>query len=319
MMLSIIKKLKFGLCLFGLILLNSNVIAKDLTIVTHTPSGGYFISSKLVSDFLPRYLPDTTVKIKVVPGASGVVAANYLYEVAPRDGSTIGTLYNVYILHSILEKHLVKYDPAKFTYLGSTIDGRKEPMMLWSRIAGTNVLGSESSLPFSYASLLKKMIGLDVKEVRGYSDGVMQRNAFEKREIDLFFNSLGGMKLVSKPLLNDSTVRPILQFGNGSIRHPDYLDAPTVMELLTDDNAKRALQAIENQVLLARLFAAPPGILEQEAKTLRDAIWNVLHDDDYIMANKKLGLDVSAVDHETIESAVKYIMENQDVVLEYLR
>ena len=163
------------------------------------------------------------------------------------------------------------------------------------------------------------MIGLDVKEVRGYTDATMQRNAFEKREIDLFFNSLGGMKLVSKPLLNDSTVRPILQFGNGTIRHPEYPDAPTVMELLTDDNAKRALQAIENQVLLARLFAAPPGIPDQETKTLRNALWNVLHDDDYIAASKKLGLDVSAVDHETIEKAVKYIMKNQDAVLEYLR
>lgn len=273
----------------------------------------------MLSEFLPKYLPNTTVKIKVVPGASGIIAANYLYEVAPRDGSTIGTLYNTYILHSLLEKNLVKYDVDRFTYLASSIDGRKEPMMLWSRIAGTNVLGSESSLPFSYASLFMKMIGLDVKEIRGYSDATMQRNAFDKREIDLFFNSLGGMKLSSKALLNDSTVRPILQFGNGTTRHHEYTDTPTVMELLTDDKAKRALQAIENQVLLSRLFAAPPGIPDQEAKTLRDAIWNVLHDDEYITANKKLGLDVSAVDHETVENAVKYIMENQEVVLEYLR
>ena len=60
-------------------------------IVGFSPGGGYDRLSRILAKHLPRHIPgNPTVIVQNMPGASSILAANYLYKVVKPDGLTIG-------------------------------------------------------------------------------------------------------------------------------------------------------------------------------------------------------------------------------------
>ena len=106
--------------------------AADLSIVIPTQTGGYMVYARVFAQHLQKYT-DQNVVIKAMPGAASIAAANYLYSVAPKDGSVIGMITTRAAIQFLAQPETIKYDLSKFEWIGSAVDGRKEPFVLWSK------------------------------------------------------------------------------------------------------------------------------------------------------------------------------------------
>lgn len=296
------------LILLFLLIFMVPVKAETLNIVVHRTGIGPAINAQILSKYLMKHNPEiTSVVIKVVPGAGGITAANYLYEIAPKDGLTIGTIPWHVIIPEAPET-VIKYDPLKFTWLGSTIDGRKDAILLITNTDNITNIGFQRADHEILTRLISSGLNRTLRPIVGYKDQNEVKIAFERREVDSLVNSYSGMRTMNPEWLTRRS--PLLQFGNGTNRHSDFPNVPTLMELLTDNNLKRTLDIYEKQATLLRPFVAPPGLSHEISVKLRNTFARAATDAEYIAEAKKANIDVSYVTWEEAESIVKFLIKS---------
>src|SRR3954447_6604586 len=103
---------------------------KTVTIVTSTGSGGgYDLVARLIARHMPKHLPGAAGAIvQNMPGGGNLRAANFMYELAPKDGTVIGVVENAVPLKQVLDPVGVRFDASKFNWIGST-GGHNEVIM----------------------------------------------------------------------------------------------------------------------------------------------------------------------------------------------
>ena len=310
----------------ALLFLTTSTLAAELKIVVPSASDGYALNARVFGKYLSKYLPEKpTVVLQEVPGAFSLSAANYLYKVAPKDGTVIGTFYrNIPFLGAIGGTN-VNYDARKFTWIGSTADGRQDAYMLWSNKPGPIeryrneelVIGSENITTANPVVLLRDITKIRVKEVSGYNNPSTARLAVDRNEVDAVIYGLIGIKSgKSEWLKSDSKVFPLIQFGNGRIRHKDYPMVPTLEEYVED---KTILNVYESQNILIRPFVAPPGISPTRAKELREAFGKAVVDPDFIEEANKTKIEVNPIYWKESENIVDAAYNAPEFALNFLR
>src|SRR5215475_6595478 len=95
---------------------------KTVTIVTSTGVGGPFdLTARALAKHMPKYIPGRpTMIVRNMPGGGNVLATNYLYTQAAKDGSVLAVVNNIVPLHQVLDGRGVRYDARDFNWLGST-------------------------------------------------------------------------------------------------------------------------------------------------------------------------------------------------------
>lgn len=292
--------------IIALVALATAANANDLKIVTHTSTGGFTIHARVFAQHLQKYTPGQNVSIKIVPGAAGIAAANYLYNVAPKDGSEIGTINTKVLTQGLIKNDEVKYDLPKFGWLGSSVDGRREPFVLWAKAGPEGLIaGSEGGFAINHIKLINSVLRWNMREVVGYAESGQVRMAFEKGEINLVAYNLTGIRTTAPAWLKDTNIMPMVQYGYGLARHPDLSNVPTVMEFAKTDEDRRLIDAFERMLILGRAFAAPPNVPKEKLAGLRTAFDLVFNDKDYQRDAEKIGVIISPV----------YWKESQEIVM----
>jgi tripartite-type tricarboxylate transporter receptor subunit TctC len=97
---------------------------RTLTVLVVSGSGGLnALYARTVGDRLGKHIPgNPKVIYQYMPGGGGLKGTNYCYTVAPKDGSVICEPLNPFPLMQMLRPKGVKYDSAKFNYLGNASD-----------------------------------------------------------------------------------------------------------------------------------------------------------------------------------------------------
>lgn len=312
-----------------LALISTELTAAELRIIVPSNDDSYNINARLLAKHYVKHLPENTnIIIQAMPGAASLVAANYLYNVAPRDGTVIGTFYKAIPMTGVIGGPTVQFDPRKFTWIGSTADGRKDTVIMWSNrpddLAEYRteqlLVGIESSVSADSARLIKDSLKLNFKPIPGYPTTGAARLALERREVDAVIFSLIGIK-TQKPgwLQPNSGIKAILQFGNGTRRHHDYQQVPTVAELMTNPDDLEMLKVFESQFVLLRPFVAPPGIPEEKARMLREAFTKTVQDPEYQREARSVGIDVDLIDWREAEEIVAATANAPQRVINNLR
>jgi hypothetical protein len=293
--------------------------AEELKIIAHTTSGGHMVHARLFAKHAAKHT-ESAVIVRAMPGAAGISAANYLFNAAPKDGSEIGTIDTRVFINGVLKPDSVQYNLTKFNWLGSATDNRKEPFILWAKAGSSPLIaGSESSLPINHIKLVNQILGWNVQEIVGYSDSSQVRLAFERNEINLVAFNLTGVRTTSPSWLKDPSILPMVQYGSGLIRHPDYPFLPTVMSFAKSDQDKELLGLFEKTLVLGRAFAAPPNISENRLKSLRHLFNAVMLDEEYRKEANAIGTITNPIDWHESETIVKSLAETPESVLKILR
>ncbi len=286
---------------------------KQITIIVgYGPGGGYDLYARLVARHLGRHIPgDPSIIVQNMPGAGSLVAANYIYTTAPKDGTAIATFGRSMPMMGVLGGANVRFDPRKYTWLGSPSSSQDEAYMLWIRkslrienledarrpggpelaIGGT----ADGSSDTDIALLIRQTIGLNLRVVRGYPGSSGINLAIERGEVDgRFIGTSSVASTLPGWLKPDGPVRPILQFARAT-RLPDFPDVPTAREAARDERGRQLIELAEIPYMLSRPYVAPPAIPADRASALQQAFLDMAKDPSFLADAEKLHADVSPV------------------------
>ena len=296
-------------------------------VVGYGPGGGYDVYARILARHFSRHMPEQPhVVIQNMPGAGSLVAANFLYRIAPKDGSTFGIFArNMPMLGLIASNKNIRFDSRKFTWLGTSSSYANDAYLLLMRRdariksvadarrpdAPPNLIGSTAEGTSSDAMpiVLRDLVGFNVKAISGYTDSGQLFLAMDRGEIEGRTVGLSAVRS-NKPgwLAPDGPMRVLLVFGRDT-RHPDFPDTPTVRELAKGEAERRLIEALEVPYKLSRPFAAPPGVPPDRAAALQRAFIAMHADPLYLEDAAKAGLDVSPIGAAEILALIERVAE----------
>jgi tripartite-type tricarboxylate transporter receptor subunit TctC len=306
-------------------------------IVGYGPGGGYDIYARLLAHHLGRFIPGSPgMVVQNMPGAGSLRAVNYLYRIAPKDGTVIGIFSRNMPLIGLLGGNAnAQFDPRRFTWLGSTSSFVNDAYILIVRkdapvksidearrhdlpplmLGGTAEGATGADVPV----ILRDTIGLHVKQIVGYPDSPAIFLAIERGEVHGRTVDLSSVKSVKPEWLKpDSGFRVLVQFARMT-RHQDFPDVPTARELAKDDAARALIELAELPYTLSRPFAAPPDIPLERANALQRAFFAVHQDPQYLEEAARLRVDVSPIVGTEVLQAIDRIARAPPELLDYIR
>jgi tripartite-type tricarboxylate transporter receptor subunit TctC len=306
-------------------------------IVGHSAGGGYDIYARLLARYLGGYIPGhPTIVVQNMTGAASLVSANYLYGKAPRDGTAIGMIDRGLPLMAILGTNPnVRFDPARFTWLGSASSFADDAFLLFARkdaavksvadarrrdgpklIVGVTAEGATDK---DVAVLFRDVLGFNLKIIPGYPGGNEISLAVDRGEVDARFTAMSGTNS-SRPawFRPDSPMHVLVQFARAT-RHPRFPDVPTARELARDPASLTLVEMAELPYQMSRPFVAPPEIPPDRAKALEAAMMNVTKDPGYLAEAASLKLDVSPIDGHAILKLIGGLAASPPAVLERMK
>ncbi len=283
-------------------------------LIGYGPGGGYDIYGRLVAEFLPRHIPGNPLMVpQNMPGGGSFVAAKYMNEVAPKDGTVFGSLAQTLALDS-MTNNTVKIDVTKFNYIGRVVtnidtgvtlprSGIKsfDDVRAKQYVVGTSGGGSTTVL---FPSALNAYGGAKFKLVRGYSGTTDIVLAMERGEVDIVgAYGLPGI-LVSQPGWISKGEATFL-YQAALKRHRLIPNVPTLPELATSDDGRVILQAAASTGEFGRSILTTPGVPAERLAALRTAFAAMLKDPDFLAAAEKRKLMIDPGTGEEMDAIVR--------------
>ncbi|MFL5100151.1 MAG: Bug family tripartite tricarboxylate transporter substrate binding protein [Xanthobacteraceae bacterium] len=283
-------------------------------LIGYGPGGGYDIYGRLVAEFLPRHLPgNPTIIAQNMPGAGSFVAAKYIYDVAPKDGTVFGSLAQTLALDSLTNAN-AKLDVARMPYIGRVVTnidtgaalpktGIKsfEDVRAKQYNVGASGGGSTTVL---FPTALSTYAGAKFKLIRGYSGTIDILLAMERGEVDIVgAYGLPGI-LVSHPGWVHRGEATIL-YQAAVKRHRLLPDVPTLPELAQSDEGREVLHAAASTGEIGRSILTTPGVPPERLAALRSAFQAMLIDPAFLAACEKRNLMVDGAAGEAIDQIVR--------------
>lgn len=278
--------------------------------------GGYDANARLVARNLSRFIPgNPTIVVDNMPGGGGILAANILYNSAPRDGSVIGTFSNAMITEPLLGTGQAKFEPAKFTWIGSAsrengicVATESSGVQSWSDLLHKELIigtAAPGTTTYMYPIMLKNMFGAKFKPVSGYPDGGQIELALERGEVQSICQTYSSMKVQHADWLRDHLVHPLVALGLSRI--PDFPDLASVTEFAKEPEQQQVLEVILAPTLAGRPFVAPPGIPADRAAALRKAFAAMTQDERFLDEARTIKMDVEPAGDRQIDTLVQEI------------
>jgi tripartite-type tricarboxylate transporter receptor subunit TctC len=303
-------------------------------VVGFGPGAAYDTFGRLAAQFLPRYIPGhPTIVIENKPGAASLIAANYLYSVAPKDGSVIGTINRDMALLAEIDSSNVRFDPRKFTWIGTPSDYKTDGFLMWVRddVHKQLLSGPDAGAPITIAStakgsnsndvahLLQTALNLNMKIIDGYQDDAALTLAVDRKEADGIMIGMTAVSAIRPDWLRPgSGMHVVLQFGPPT-RLAKFPDAPTASELAKDDLTRSEIEVSELPFKLGFPLLAPPDLPADRTEALRKAYMEMSSDWGYLAEVKKLNLMYNPVGGAELEASVQKIHDAPPQIFEALR
>ena len=275
---------------------------KTITIyVGYTAGGSYDLYGRLAARHLGAHLPGhPAVVVQNMPGAGSLKAANYLYEVAPRDGTALGVVVESTALEQALANPAAQYDAAKFTYVGRLATSNNVFMMWHSAkvqsledakraaalLAGTGPGSIAETIP----RLTNALIGTRFKLISGYPASTEAMLAMERGEVDGSSSSWAAVKVGKQDWLKDRKIRIILQ--TTPERSPELPDAPSLGEIGSSAQDRQVFALYASGSAIGRSLIAPPGLAAERLAALRAGFDAMVKDADFIADVGKLDVEL---------------------------
>ena len=237
-----------------------------------------------------------------MPGAGGIVAMNYFYRSAPKDGTFIAAMQNNTPFEPLLGTKEAQYDATKFNWLGSP-SVEVGLIAVWRNVPVNSIadlkkreiaVGSSgaNSTPSFYARLINETLGTKMRIVVGYPGQNEVYFAMERGEVDgfpsLFYNTLNATRPAWR---NEKNIKLILQYGLE--KEPAIAEVPSALDLVSDPDDRLLLQAGLAEVSLGRPYLMPPDVPATRVAAMRKAFMDTFKDPLFLADSKRMSLGVN--------------------------
>ena len=279
--------------------------------------GEYDFQMRLVARHIGRFIPGnpSTVPQNMV-GATGLLMANHLYNVAPKDGTVIALVQNGLPSFQAMGIDGVNFDATKFNWIGS-MSPTVETMAVWKGsgvktieearqkdlIAGSN---GRSGITYTFPALMNDMLGTRFKIVTGYASVNEINIAMERGEADGRNNSWTSWKTAKPDWIANKDINILVYVGP----RPKDMEAsvPSLEDLAKTPEDRQLVRLVTSGSRLGHPFATTPGVPAERVSALRKAFADMLKDPDYLKEVAAARLEVEAVSGEELKQTVDELM-----------
>jgi tripartite-type tricarboxylate transporter receptor subunit TctC len=324
----------------GLFCCNSLVLADSVedfykgktlkVIVGYAAGGGFDAYARLLAEYLPRHLPGAPAAIsQYMPGAASVKAANYIWSVAPQDGTVIGIPNHAVPMNAFVWGEVGEgIDVTKFNWIGrldaidvvnvawhttgikNIEDAKKREVVL----GGTSKTGTSVMMP----TALNHLIGTKFKIVMGYQGTTEQYLAMERGELEGVGNAIWSQLKRSHPQwLSEKKVVPLYQ--DGYERRADLPDVPALVEFATNDEDRKVLRLLANTSVVGRSFYVGPQVPAERVAALRKAFLAMTQDPAFKAAADQLQIILNPMSGTDLQSMIVELGTYPESTLERTR
>jgi len=290
--------------------------------------GGYDIYSRTIAKYLPKYIPGAPViVVKNLPGAGSAKAATFLAQVAPKDGTSIGSLMPGGVIGPLLEEGVKpQYDPTKLVYLATADSGTRvcatfvnsktktfADAQKQKTVMGASQAGGSTR---DYVNMLRKAADAQFTLVTGYKGTAEIGLAVERGEVDgLCGWDWSSLKAQKSDWLRDKKVNILIQLSLEPEAELTKMGVPPVWQFIKNDEDKKALELVVSQQVFGRPFVAPPGTNPEAVKILREAFAAAMKDKDLLADAEKAKIDINALDGAKVQDVVTKVYASPPAVV----
>ena len=287
---------------------------KTVTVyIGFSPGGTYDLFGRMVARFISKQIPgNPTVVASNMPGAGSFTASNWLYRIAPKDGTALGTVSQTLAIDEALKAKGVQFKAAEFTWIGR-VTSNIEVQVISTRtpaytLAGakTVVVPTASTGPGSpsdtYPKLMNEVAGTKFKIIRGFpgsTDGLL---AVERGETEAALTSWNTMKSTRMNWLTEKKAALFVQYA--AQRSPELKDVPTLVELASNEDDRKLLAFAVSSAEIGRSILAPPGLPADRTAILRKAFDATMKDPEMLAEIQKSNLDFEPLDGASLAKIV---------------
>ncbi len=306
--------------------------------VGYGPGGGFDVMGRLLARHMGKHIPGhPSFVVQNMPGAGSLLLANYLYNRAPADGTQFGIIArNLPLISLVGGDANVRFDPRKFTWIGSSSDFSDDAYVLIvrkdspvktladARRAGGPVLviggTAEGSSSADVPKILQDALGIRMKLILGYRNSAALFLAMENAEIAGRTVELSSVRATRPQWLEPGSDYRILLMYARKKRDPRFPDVPTARELAPNAAARDLIEFTESPLLtMAWPFVASPGVPPDRAAALQSAFMATSRDPDYLADAAKLKVPIEPVSAADIDRAIDTLSKASPQVFDYVR
>jgi tripartite-type tricarboxylate transporter receptor subunit TctC len=285
--------------------------------IGYSTGGAYDFYARAIGRYMGRHIPgNPTLVPKNMEGAGSLRLANFLYRVAPHDGSTIGTIGRGIPFDPLLIGQGDAFDAQKFSWIGSANNevsvcvamrdsGITKFEDLFTKeltVGGTGASADTDQFP----RVLNATLGTHFKIVEGYPGGNDVLLAMERGEVKGRCGwSWSSVKTTRKEWIDDKRMIVLVQLS--LTKHPEMPDVPLVTDFAKTDEERAILKLFFARNVMGRPYLAPPNIPADRLATLRQAFMDTMKDKDFLTEAEKAELEINPVSGEDVEKLVKEV------------
>jgi tripartite-type tricarboxylate transporter receptor subunit TctC len=287
---------------------------KTVSVILGYPGGGSNgIYARAVARHIGKHIPgNPTVIMRAMPGAGSLIAANHLFNVAPKDGTALGFIAATIPLEELLGVAGAKFKSTEFNWIGRIAPGVNitfvkdtSPVKSIQDVYQREVIlgaSGRSSTVFIYPAVLGNVIGAKFKMVLGYAGSSEAMLAMERGEVEGHSTSLEIVRALHPAWLSDKKITVLVQYA--LTRHPALTDVPASWELGRNPQEQQILKIVANATEVGKMIMAPPGMPVDRVQALRRAFDATMKDPEFIAELNANRVELGPMPGEALQKLV---------------
>jgi tripartite-type tricarboxylate transporter receptor subunit TctC len=283
-------------------------------IIGLNPGGGYDVYARLLGRHWGKHLPgNPQIIARTMHGAGSRIAAGHIYNVAPRDGLTVGAVVNGLPFEPLFTEEKLTFDPTKFTWIGNinkevnllVVARRSAVMSMQDLMQGKELVvassggaGSANTMP----RILNTLLNTKIKIISGYKSSADGFLAMQRGEVDgrgMYWSSL---LATQRDLYDSGDLRILVQIGLE--KHPDLNDVPLVLDLARTPEDRRLMELLFASLTIGRPVLAPPGLPTERVNELQTSFDATVSDPELLAEARKIGVEVTPMSGSAVAAII---------------
>lgn len=298
-------------------------------VVGHEPATGFDVYARVLARHLGRHMPgNPAVVVQNMLGASGLTAANWLYNVAPKDGTVMATFVHTIPFEPLMGNASARFEAAKFAWIGNMEESvaicgiargsginRFDDMMTRETVWGAT--GATGPLVKS-AAAVKNLFGAKMKIVSGYKGSASVKLAITRNEV----HGICGLPMSTimsawNDIYGSGEFRPILQLSGR--KQAELKNIPHVDDYAKTEGDRQTYGLIFGTQALGRIYLSPPGTPDARRNALRAALLATMRDPQFLADAEKTQIDVSPMTGEEVENFIARLSSAPPAIVERVK
>jgi len=293
-------------------------------IVTGATGSIYDLSARLVTRYMSEFIPGKpTMVVKMMTGGGHLIGTNWLYNVAPRDGSVLASIGEAIPLTQVLEPQNAKFDVSKFNWLGNpglsnlvlstwadkgikTIEDAKKK----ETIIGA---GGATSPSGQMPRALNNVLGTKFKIIVGFPSTMIDL-AMERGEVDGRGSAQVSYWKTGRPhWVAENKLSHLVQWGPK--RDPDLPDVPLLTELARNEAERQVFALLSSTVIVGRPILTTPDVPADRLAALKEAFAKTMKDPNFLGEAKKLNLEINPIYADEMQKMINDVIATKPEVV----